>query len=793
VVESKAQVPWFSGFCLEGEVAGQYEMERSDIQQEPEDTTESGLLALDGLAPITIFVGANNSGKSRLLRELFRIQELTRLRLTSRDSEGVEVDIGSESPSWMRTILNSEGQAGDVCVNGWIVEEKRSMIEACLKTLDHRVAEAKNKAFHGMLESLEGVKKRISSCGVNDKIRGFHEAKRCYVPMLRGMRPPLTPDLAGQAKEVGVDDLYKSRTRHDYFFGHDDLRSRGGYGDQQIFTGLGLYGNLRERLLARTQAIRDSVSKYELFLSEHFFAGQGVTLVPVEDGHNDVVHIKIGDNADYPIHQLGDGMQSLIICTYPIVTEIEPGSLFFLEEPDLCMHPSLQRAFLEVLKTYHREMGHQFFLTTHSNHLLDLLEDIALVSIFSFSEIAGETTSCVDSSQADGRAGSESSKLEPRFRIRASSLRDRQTLLELGVRPSATFLANATIWVEGVSDCAYLRAYMEAFVHYLKRRGGLWGETLAQRLEQYKEDRHYAFVEYSGANLVHFDFEDEVYDDDTAEARPNRGTSVPDLCAKAIVIADGDIADKVKRLIFYANQLKERFIVLPCKEIENMIPEALMKKQIFNDHAPPKRKRVERGKIERPSYVKYSRSKEGIGMYLGGNDKCDIETYLGTFSNGGAYGTLPGKYKKRWRSEVEGIPALLRESIKSESVASKTGQDDEAGISVDNGDCVQVPDLPSYFTQDLIWLGVCLYAHIAECNHDQEAMAKLKDFQEFVRHQGRDPQEASGASRGDSQHSSESVNPAPFAAPEWPIQDAANRTCLLSSYPPVVEQLRIAP
>ena len=65
------QVPWFSGLCLEGEVAGQYEIERPGSQQEVQDTTKAGVLELDGLAPITIFVGANNSGKSRLMRELF--------------------------------------------------------------------------------------------------------------------------------------------------------------------------------------------------------------------------------------------------------------------------------------------------------------------------------------------------------------------------------------------------------------------------------------------------------------------------------------------------------------------------------------------------------------------------------------------------------------------------------------------------------------------------------------------------------------------------------------------------
>jgi hypothetical protein len=101
------QVPWFSGLCLEGEVAGQYEIERPGSEQEGQDATKAGLLELDGLAPITIFVGANNSGKSRLMRELFKTQELCRIKLMSRDFQGVEVRIGEKIADWCSTIKNS--------------------------------------------------------------------------------------------------------------------------------------------------------------------------------------------------------------------------------------------------------------------------------------------------------------------------------------------------------------------------------------------------------------------------------------------------------------------------------------------------------------------------------------------------------------------------------------------------------------------------------------------------------------------------------------------------------------
>jgi predicted ATPase len=132
------------------------------------------------------------------------------------------------------------------------------------------------------------------------------------------------------------------RTVHDYFSQHPSPPV-GWDGNQicRVFTGLSVFADLRSRLLGRTQSERDSVRHYEDFLSGNFFGGMKVILVPVEEDGNDVVHIKIGNKEEYPIYQLGDGLQSLIICTYPIVTEQKPGSLFFIEEPDLGMHPSL--------------------------------------------------------------------------------------------------------------------------------------------------------------------------------------------------------------------------------------------------------------------------------------------------------------------------------------------------------------------------------------------------------------------------------------------------------------------
>ncbi|WP_411874285.1 AAA family ATPase [Vulcanococcus limneticus] len=764
-------------------------MDLASSPQEPEDKGVAGVLALDGLAPITIFVGANNSGKSRLMRELFQIQGLSRIKLKSRDGQGKEVDeFGRKFPSLVNTRYQQGERAASACKDDWIVVHEIGSINSYMAFVGASIPDSLKQGpfYQGINHELE---KLFLNYAIKGKISGFQERKCQYIPMLRGMRP-LLPASVQAVGGGGVKDFYEQRTIHDNFSERNAPRGflDGDDTRNSIFSGLALYDDLRRRLLARTQAERKSVRNYEYFLSKKFFPGQSVTLIPVEESNNDVVHIKIGNKEERPIYDLGDGMQSLIICTYPIVTETEPGSLFFLEEPDLCMHPSLQRTFLEVLKTYHRKMGHQFFITTHSNHLLDLLEDNELVSIFSFSEIADQTPAPTDPSQVDGGSNPQQSKPKPSFRIRPSNLRDRQTLLELGVRPSATFLANATIWVEGVSDCAYLRAYMEAFIHYLKVQGKDWGERLAQRLEQYKEDRHYAFVEYNGSNLQHFSFENTEFDDGQAEAKSGREISVPDLCATAIVVADGDVRDKGDRSTWLEEQLKERFICLPGKEIENLIPESLMKRQINYDHTEPRRGDVAPEVIKSIAYASYAHSKKGVGAYLG--ETKNISKYQANPGEASKSGTLPSAYKTRWRSEIEGIPALLHDAISHESSRQKPEQNDVAMCPANIGESIQSNELPDYFTQDLIWLCVLLYSHIASCNHDMVAGRDLNEFKKFI--EGRYPAQDQACiapaevqierneSPAESSHGSE-VLPAPWPIPD-PSKSDTSRHCLLTTF-----------
>jgi hypothetical protein len=340
-----------------------------------------------------------------------------------------------------------------------------------------------------------------------------------------------------------------------------------------------------------------------------------------------------------------------------------------------------------------------------------------------------------------------------RFRIRHASQRDRAILLELGVRPSATYLANATIWVEGTSDCSYLRAYMEAFIAYLELRGNDTYKAVAKQLRRYKEDRHFAFLEYNGANLVHFNF-DEAVDPDGSLA-PSSRLNAPYLCAQALVIADGDIAGKADRVKVFTGQLGDRFVVLPVKEIENLIPEAALRLQVESDRSRKKNQVTTHWpeNCDGLIYANYSarngascaEASHGLGFRL---EEC---IFIGYKADSG---TLKPSDKKRWACQDDGIPMHLRRMI-CEYQAGDTGEGSQ-----------ESPQLPPYLNQDLIWLCLVIFCHIAKHNHDTHVERDLNRLKAWIQ----------------SEHEPQ---PLPTAITAWPIPNPSKddpRPCLLTQF-----------
>ncbi len=528
---------------------------------------------------INILIGTNNSGKSRLLRSLFSLKDYHNYD-TGRYNQQTFYDLFEEMKLELAEVFNSVVYKHGDIVSDFLQYISDIQHPISLENPIHKVVQDKISLVIGCEEKAivspyindaETIIKKTREIG-NKFLKLFEqimEAKisdhRYYIPILRGMRPLGIP--------IGIPpytDLYRRRTEDDYFEGVDTSEPR------QIFTGLDLYQILKEKLLGEPED-RELVKKFENFLSKNFFESKQVTLIPMEKGDNPkVVHIKIGSEPQLPIYKLGDGLQSLIICTFNIVTESNQ-CLFFIEEPDMFMHPSMQRSFLEVLAEYDQ---HQYFITSHSNHFLDMTIDFDNISVFHFSKHEGT---------------------QPQFHIRPSSPRDRQILLDLGVRNSSVFISNATIWVEGITDRLYLKAYMKKYIDELE----LSEPEKYSELIKLKEDYHYSFVEYQGANLTHWSF-DPDQDDDEYKIRAKS------ICGHAFLIADGDIGSHLKgdRKAVYEKMLGERFLVLQVKEIENLIPVEILKKVVAE-----KFKKYE-GNIERIKYKDYAKPDTPIGRYL---------------------------------------------------------------------------------------------------------------------------------------------------------------------------------
>lgn len=202
-----------------------------------------------------------------------------------------------------------------------------------------------------------------------------------------------------------------------------------------------------------------------------------------------VIFVKIGKD-ERPIYNWGDGTQQLIIMLYSLFKyKDEQNKIFFIEEPEMYLHPGVLRKFIEVINS-NLFKYHQYFITTHSNVILDTSADTNIkMSIFKFKKVK-------DTSQNDGKD----------FLIEQCNIGDMSLLNELGVRNSSLFLSNCSIWVEGITDRLYLKHYLKLYCDKHKDK------------TVYRENIDYTFIEYGGGNIVHFNF-DNIDDLNSVNAR----------------------------------------------------------------------------------------------------------------------------------------------------------------------------------------------------------------------------------------------------------------------------------
>ncbi|SIT13350.1 AAA ATPase domain-containing protein [Chryseobacterium ureilyticum] len=326
--------------------------------------------------------------------------------------------------------------------------------------------------------------------------------------------------------------------------------------DIEIFTGVHLYKDILNTRNSKRET-RKLFENFERFISRNFFDGKAIDIIAEFDkdesrkGNNtkEIISIHIeGEKHSRDLYNLGDGIQALIILMYKIFMA-KDNSYVFIDEPEINLHPGMQRLFLEqiIANPDLSKKNLTYFISTHSNHFLDLTLEKDSISIYSFSS----------KTESDG---------EKKLIIKNVNAGDNDVLKNIGVNNSSVFMANCSIWVEGVSDRIYIRAFLKS---YCKHNGKKYP----------KEDIDFAFFEYAGTNLDHYLFDDI---DEEEQEEMIKDINAMSLSNRIFLLADSDNvradSKKGKRLAKLEDVKSDNFIpeiIRTHREIENFLPNSV--------------------------------------------------------------------------------------------------------------------------------------------------------------------------------------------------------------------------
>lgn len=494
-------------------------------------TPESlGACVVSPLDRINVFIGTNNSGKSRLIRTMLK-GERSEVPYIFRDLEVKPsnnlLDISTKIDDAIHSMERTTTQGSETLrllrqnsinlntkVSTFSSVESLILIDNFIRKMDASFFGEKNnpnvnidwaigrfKNILGLMESAINQLKPIE----------IPSSKKVYIPILRGLRP-----LIGEDKTT--IDVYSQRTIKDYFtFGNQVSVAL-----NNVFTGLSMYEETKKRLLG-TEEERSQIRDFEQFIGTRIFK-DSVTLIPKYDG--DVLHIKVGSAPQRPIYALGDGLQSLLIILFPIFLRKEEETLVFIEEPEQHLHHSWQKLLVETLLCDEFK-NMQYFISTHSPAFINADK----TALFSVDRDANDLSSVVPVNLDEHK---------------------RDIVHALGFRPSDLLQANYLLFVEGPSDRYYI------------------SKLLKMHKPNWEEGKDYKIVVLGGNNFRH------ILNDgnkNTLEALLSINGKIGIILDSDKTSEDEEIKDPNKVAIRALFEEKGLFVwITGLREIENYIP-----------------------------------------------------------------------------------------------------------------------------------------------------------------------------------------------------------------------------
>ncbi|MFX3625980.1 MAG: ATP-dependent nuclease [bacterium] len=219
----------------------------------------------------------------------------------------------------------------------------------------------------------------------------------------------------------------------------------------------------------------DKYKKFEVFLQKVLNNPELEIIISA----NDNIQIKLGKNSNTlrNIESVGTGIHQMLILALAAV--LEENSIFCIEEPEIFLHPEIQRKFIRFLIN---ETNNQYFITTHSNAFINE-EGLNIFRVWH---------------------NGNSTKVEKAIDSNSKN----QILDDLGYKASDILQTNYIIWVEGPSDRIYINHWLEIADNSLI------------------EGIHYTIMFYGGRLLSHLSASDEEIDDFININKINRNKAI---------------------------------------------------------------------------------------------------------------------------------------------------------------------------------------------------------------------------------------------------------------------------